>query len=110
MASVAFMYHSGAFNFKYFSDAHTRLISECWGPEGLESWEVTQFESGLPYMAQVLLKFESMNKLEKALAGNNAMRVFNDIPCFTTGQPHIMKGTIRASHKTTLKEKKIFWE
>uniref|UniRef100_A0A1Y1NEV6 EthD domain-containing protein n=1 Tax=Photinus pyralis TaxID=7054 RepID=A0A1Y1NEV6_PHOPY len=110
MASVAFMYHSGAFNFKYFADAHTRLISECFGPEGLESWEVTQFESGLPYMAQVLLKFESMNKLEKALAGNNATRVFSDIPCFTTGQPHIMKGTIRASHKTTLKEKKIFGE
>ncbi|KAG8417535.1 hypothetical protein J3459_006618 [Metarhizium acridum] len=110
MASVAFMYHSGAFNFKYFQDAHTRLISECWGPEGLESWEVTQFEPGLPYMAQVVLKFESMNKLEKALAGNNSMRVFNDIPCFTTGQPHILKGKIRASHKTTLKEKKIFGE
>ncbi|KHN96205.1 Dimeric alpha-beta barrel [Metarhizium album ARSEF 1941] len=108
MASVAFMYHSGAFNFKYFQDAHMRLISDAWGSQGLESWEVTQFEPGLPYMAQVLLKFETMNKLERALSGNDSMRVLNDIPNFTTGQPHILKGTIRASHKTTLKEKKIF--
>ncbi|OAA35950.1 Dimeric alpha-beta barrel [Metarhizium rileyi] len=108
MASVAFMYHSGAFNFKYFQNEHMQAISDSWGSEGLESWEVTQFEPGLPYMAQVILKFESMSKLDKALTGESSRRVFSDIPVFTTGQPHILKGTLRGSHKTTLKEKKIF--
>ncbi len=86
------------------------LARSTWGSEGLESWEVTQFDSGLPYMVQAMLKFESESKWKAASSGPNGMKIWNDLPNFTTAQPEIFMGKCAASHRTTLKEKKIFGE
>lgn len=84
------------------------ILSRAWGSEGLESWEVTQFEQGNPYMIQATLKFESLKKWENASTGPSSSRVFGDMPNFTTVQPQVMRGAVKGSHRTSLKEKKIF--
>jgi hypothetical protein len=61
-------------------------------------------------MVQAVLKFESMKKWEQASTGPSSARVFGDMPNFTTVQPELMRGNVRGTHRTTLKEKKIFGE
>ncbi|UNI21314.1 hypothetical protein JDV02_007315 [Purpureocillium takamizusanense] len=107
-ATISLMYAHGAFDLKYFTEKHMPLISETWGSEGLESWEVIEFDPGLPYMVQAMLKFESMAKWKAASSGPTGMKVWNDLPNFTTSQPEILQGKSRGHHRTTLKEKKIF--
>ncbi|KAJ6447269.1 putative membrane protein [Purpureocillium lavendulum] len=107
-ATISLMYPPGPFNIKYFTETHMPFVSETWGSEGLESWEVTQFEPGAPYMVLATLKFESASKWEAASKGSSGMKVWNDVANFTTVQPEIYPGKSRGSHRTTLKEKKIF--
>lgn len=59
-------------------------------------------------MVQATLKFESMKKWENASSGPSASRVFGDYANFTTVQPQVMRGSVKGSHRTSLKEKKIF--
>lgn len=69
-----------------------------WGQEGLQSWEVTQFE-GQSYEIQTLLKFDSLDKWEAASVGVNAAAVFGDLPNFTTAKPLILRGSLQAVKK-----------
>ncbi|OAQ65014.1 hypothetical protein VFPPC_13981 [Pochonia chlamydosporia 170] len=108
MAAICIMYPAGAFNLKYFLNNHMPLVQDTWGSEGLESWEAIQLSPGVPYMLQLVLKFEKMQQWDAASTGPNANKVFDDIANFCSVQPEIMRGTIRDSHRTTLKEKKIF--
>lgn len=76
-------------------------IHSSWKPDGLRSWEITQFESGQPYQIQAILKFDALSPWEAASTGKNASAVFDDIPKFTTAQPVVLKGSHRGSQKLT---------
>jgi hypothetical protein len=49
-----------------------------------------------------------LKKWQAASTGANAMKVWNDMPNFTTVRPEIFAGKSRGFHRTSLKEKKIF--
>ncbi|KAK2608506.1 hypothetical protein QQS21_002968 [Conoideocrella luteorostrata] len=100
MASITLLYPSGHdFDLKYYLSTHMPIVETQWKSDGLRSWEITQFEPGLPYQIQAVLKFDTLAEWEAASTGKNAPPVFDDIPKFTTAQPVVLKGSHKAFQK-----------
>jgi len=63
-----------------------------WGPLGLLSWEVLQFDEGQQYQVQAILRWKSTEAFEAASASPVTQEVIADVANFTTAKPIFIKG------------------
>lgn len=97
MAIVTVSYPSGegaSFDFAYYKSKHLPLLFDRWGAEGLEDVEALRGVAGAdggepPFLAQALLRFNSLGSLQAALGGEHIGEIMGDIPNFTNVQPHV---------------------
>ncbi|CAI4214302.1 unnamed protein product [Parascedosporium putredinis] len=94
MATVTILYESGPkFDVQYYITKHFALVEEKWGPLGLLSWEVVEFEEGSPYQIQATTKWKSIEAFEAAAGNQEVMAaVIGDVPNYTTAKPTFLKG------------------
>ncbi|ATY62598.1 Ethyl tert-butyl ether degradation EthD [Cordyceps militaris CM01] len=97
MATVNILYPSGpAFDLDYFLNKHFKIVEENWKPFGLQSWEVIELAPGQKYQIQAILKWDSLESLEKAKGGEAGAKVFGDIVQYTAAKPDVVVGNRRA--------------
>lgn len=95
MAIVTVIYPSGqgaTFDFAYYKSKHLPLLIERWGTAGLKGVEALRGVAGAdgrepPFLAQALLRFDSMESFQAALGGEHIAEIMGDIPNFTKVQP-----------------------
>ena len=95
MATVTVIYPSSpgaTFDFAYYKSKHLPLLSERWGAAGLVGVEALRGVAGAdggepPFLAQALLRFNSMESFQAALGGAHVAEIMGDIPNFTNVQP-----------------------
>lgn len=71
------------FDHDYYRDSHVPLCLELWG---LDAAEIDKGVDG-PYEAAVHLRFESMEALGAAMAGEGTARIQADVANYTTIAP-----------------------
>lgn len=71
------------------------LSNRIWGPCGLQSYEIVQFGAGQPQQIQAILKWDSVESINKAPKDE----LVGDIKNFTTAQPIFVSGESK-SHYT----------
>ena len=78
----------------YYLKTHMPLVQSKWGPYGLKSWKVIQFQGDSPYSVQATLEWGSMDDFNKALGGAETKEVMDDVPNFCDKGPTIMTGDV----------------
>ncbi|KAJ9658346.1 hypothetical protein H2198_003776 [Neophaeococcomyces mojaviensis] len=58
------------FDIDYYLNTHMKIVQQHWGPHGLKSWNVIQFEEGDPsgMHVQCIMYWESKEAFTKAYA------------------------------------------
>ncbi|PKS06121.1 hypothetical protein jhhlp_007438 [Lomentospora prolificans] len=93
MSTVTILYESGPkFDVQYYVTKHFSLVEAKWGPLGMQSWEVLEFEEGSPYQVQAITKWKSVEAFEAAMADKVTEEVIGDVPNYTTAKPIFIKG------------------
>ncbi|OAA55202.1 Ethyl tert-butyl ether degradation EthD [Cordyceps fumosorosea ARSEF 2679] len=93
MATFNVLYPSGPdFDLDYYLNHHFTIVEENWKPLGLQSWEVIVLEPGQKYQIQAILRWDSLESVAKATAGEAAAKVFADVPKFTAAKPDVVFG------------------
>ncbi|KEZ45516.1 hypothetical protein SAPIO_CDS1840 [Scedosporium apiospermum] len=91
--TVTVSYESGPkFDIDYYVTKHFAIVEEKWGPLGLLSWEVLQFDEGQQYQVQAILRWKSTEAFEAASANPVTQEVIADVANFTTAKPIFIKG------------------
>ncbi|KAK7725141.1 hypothetical protein SLS57_004054 [Botryosphaeria dothidea] len=85
------------FDVKYYLDSHMPLAEQLWGPLGMTSWVVIQFEPGPdgaapPYRLKTVSEWESREKLSMAVASKEGKILRNDFAKFTDEVPIVLVG------------------
>jgi len=83
-----------AFDINYYLKNHMPLVSELYGPFGLEHWEVVKFpENDSPvYVVQTTLCWKTRDQLAAANASKGAEQLFEDIKNFSEVLPIALTG------------------
>lgn len=62
------------FNMEYYLAGHMPLIEDAWGPYGLKSWSINEFQNpnpisgeAPPYLVQTTLNFDTLENFQRAL-------------------------------------------
>ena len=82
------------FDFDYYVQKHLPLLMERWGNSGLQAVEALKGVAGAdggepPFLAQALLRFNSMQSFQEALGGEHMPEIMGDISNFTNAQPTV---------------------
>jgi uncharacterized protein (TIGR02118 family) len=93
------------FDMSYYLATHVPLVLKCWGPYGLQAWEVVEYKPSAdgitpPFIASATMLWESPDQLQTALASEDAKAVFADRPNFTNTTPIFTSGAVLASSST----------
>ena len=80
------------FDYDYYEKVHLPLVRTNWSEAGLTSAAALRGVAAPgggepPFFAIALLRFQSMEALQGAMAGPNTAEIMRDIPKFTTVQP-----------------------
>jgi len=89
------------FNMEYYLSHHMPLVGEKFGPHGLKSWSVAEFNPGPDgskplYSVQATLIFEKAEQVGAAVEAEGPA-VFGDVPNFSNKQPVFLMGDVKAS-------------
>lgn len=84
------------FDMGYYLATHMPLAAKIWGPYGLHSWQVIQFEnhpdgSPSPYTVQAILHWSKIEDLE-IVTKDVSKPVFDDVANFSNKSPIFMAG------------------
>lgn len=76
------------FDLGYYLTSHMPLTEKLWGPLGMTSWVVVQFQPGAdgaapPYRLKTVTEWESRERLEKAMASEKSSAIYEDVARFT---------------------------
>lgn len=102
MVTVTVIYpntEGAKFDMKYYLATHMPLVSEKWGPHGLQAWRITQFTSTAsgekpPYLVEAKLEFASLDAFHAAAKAEGGP-VFGDVPNFTDISPAVLFGDVK---------------
>jgi len=93
--SVIYPHAEGAtFDFDYYERVHLPLVAKSWADAGLTGAEALRGAAGgdggePPFLAIALIRFDSMESFQAAMAGPHAAVIVGDIANFTNVQPVI---------------------
>ena len=80
---------------------HMPLVEKYWAPYGLTDWKVIEFQpdqnGSKPYSVQAVMMWKDGESLQRALAGDEAEKVFGDVPNFSNKSPTFLMGTVVGS-------------
>lgn len=84
------------FDMDYYVKEHMPHVARVWGPRGLRSWQVIQFEkhpdgSAPPYHVQAILHWSSREDIE-VIKEEQSKVLFDDIANYSNVSPIFMVG------------------
>ncbi|WP_333840640.1 EthD family reductase [Novosphingobium sp.] len=94
MATIVVSYpatEGARFDTDYYTASHIPLVHKVWGPHGLTEAEVLFPAGGQPWIAAVLLRFESQAAIDASLADPATGDVMGDVPNFSDIHPVVYR-------------------
>lgn len=76
------------FDMDYYLNTHMKIVQEHWGPLGLKSWSIVEFEEGDPsgLLVQAILYWSTREAYDKAYA-MGIPEVHEDLKHYTNEPP-----------------------
>ncbi|KAK5070168.1 hypothetical protein LTS08_008407 [Lithohypha guttulata] len=86
------------FDLDYYINTHMKLVEKHWGPHGMKSWTIVQFDKDDPsgQNVQCIMLWTSMEDFEKCFA-LGIPEVHEDLKHYTNGMPVRWTGKVVAT-------------